>query len=159
MKLRLLAASAFLLIPAAWAASSSEKIDGLWDATVTVGGTPIPFRIEFSGSGSDVKGWFFNGSDKEISNSGNFDNGNLTLNFESYASVLKATVKDGVLEGEYIQRGRPLVIRAARTPDHPAQGEKGPDIHGIWYLENVASTKKGEKAWNLVVEQKGAETS
>jgi thiol-disulfide isomerase/thioredoxin len=159
MKLHLTAASLLLLVPAAWAAENSANIAGLWDATVTVGNTPIPFRIEFSGSGTGVKGWFFNGEDKEISSGGKFENGTLTLNFDSYASVLKATVKDGVLEGEYVQRGKPLAIHATRAPEHPVAGAKGPDIHGIWYLENVASTKKGEKAWSLVVQQNGAEVS
>jgi len=159
MKTRLFTAALLLLVPAMQAAPGSDNIAGLWDATVTVGSTPIPFRVEFSGSGSSVKGWFFNGSDREISSGGNFSDGVLTLNFDSYASVLKATLKDGVLDGQYVQRGRPLVIHAVRTPEHPVNGPAGPDIHGIWYIENVNSTKKGEKAWSLVVEQKGPEMS
>jgi thiol-disulfide isomerase/thioredoxin len=158
MKPRLLTALLVILSPTVWAASS-DNIAGLWDATVTVGGTPIPFRMGLSGAGAGAKGWFFNGDDKEISNSGTFENGTLTLNFDSYASVLKATVKDGVLEGQYIQRGKPLEIKAVRVPEHPVAGAKGPDIHGIWFLENVASTKKGEMAWQLVVKQEKGEVT
>jgi thiol-disulfide isomerase/thioredoxin len=36
---------------------------------------------------------------------------------------------------------------------------KAPDISGIWYLEGVNSSKKGEKAWQFVVRQTGAEAS
>jgi len=159
MKPRLIAAPLFLLASAAMASTGAESISGLWNATVTVGTTPIPFRIEFAGSGSDVKGWFFNGDDKEISSGGKFENGRFTLNFDSYASVLELTLKDGELEGEYVQRGKPLAIHATRAPEHPVTGDQGPDVHGIWYLENVASTKKGEKAWRLVIQQKGADVS
>jgi hypothetical protein len=74
------------------------------------GNNAIPFRLGFSGTGSDVKGWFFNGEDKEVSNSGSFEDGTLVLNFDSYASVLKASVKDGVLDGQYTQRGSHLLF-------------------------------------------------
>jgi thiol-disulfide isomerase/thioredoxin len=155
---RLLSAASLLLLAHAAYAATTENIAGLWDATVEVGATSIPFRIGFSGSGSNVKGWFFNGEDKEISNSGNFENGSLILSFDSYASVLKATVKDGVLTGEYTQRGRPLAIHAVPVASHPPT-EAGPDIHGVWVLENVSSTKKDEKAWRLIVQEKGADVS
>ena len=46
-----------LAVPGIWA----QSIDGLWDATLKQGATEIPFKIGFSGTGSDVKGWFFNG--------------------------------------------------------------------------------------------------
>ena len=71
MKFKALAASLLLLAPAAW----GQSIAGLWNATVEVNGAKIPFRMEFSGTGKDVKGWFFNGEDREISNSGNFEKG------------------------------------------------------------------------------------
>src|SRR5579862_1236450 len=83
MKRTLLAAT-LLLVPAAWA----QSIAGLWYAKLDLGGTQIPFRMGFSGSGSDVKGWFFNGDDKEISNAGKLENGAIMLNFDSYAAQL-----------------------------------------------------------------------
>src|SRR5580704_15931846 len=106
MKNKLLLATFIALVPAAFA----ESVAGLWNATVNVNGTEIPFKIEFSGDGTNVKGWFFNGDDHENSSSGEFKNGSLTLNFDSYAAVLKATLKDGALEGEYTSRGKPLAI-------------------------------------------------
>ena len=139
----------------AWA----QSITGLWDATLNQNGTEIPFKVGFSGTGSTVKGWFFNGDEKEVSNSGNFANGSLTLNFDSYASVLKLTLKDGALDGEYVTRGRAVPIHAVPAVDHPAANIKAPDVAGLWVLEGVKSTNKDEKAWNLILRQNGAEIS
>jgi peroxiredoxin len=150
-KIRLLA---LLAASAVWA----QSIAGLWDGTLNQNGTKIPFKVGFSGSGSDVKGWFFNGDKKEISNGGSFANGSLTLNFDSYASVLKLTLKDGELDGEYTTRGKSVPVHAVRAVDHPVEAVKAPTVDGIWILENVNS-RKGEKAWNLILKQKGAELS
>ena len=156
MKLGKIGALALLLVPGVWA----QSIAGLSDGTLNLNGTDIPFKIGFSGGGSEVKGWFFNGDDKEVSNAGNFENGSLTLNFDSYASVLTLTLKDGALDGEYVQRGKGLPIHAVRAAEHPTASEvKAPDIAGVWVLEGVKSSKKGEKAWNLIIQQKGAEVS
>jgi hypothetical protein len=155
MKNKLLLATFIALVPAAFA----ESVAGLWNATVTVNGTEIPFKIEFSGDGTNVKGWFFNGDDHENSSSGEFKNGSLTLNFDSYAAVLKATLKDGALEGEYTSRGKPLAIHAVRASAALAAKIQAPDISGLWYLEDVHSSKKGEKAWQFFVRQNGADVT
>ena len=97
MKCHVLAATLVLMTPAAWA----QSLAGLWDATITYNGAEIPFKLELSGAGTNVKGWFFNGDDREISNSGKLENGSLVLNFDSYLAKLTATLKDGVLDGEY----------------------------------------------------------
>ena len=93
----LFAASFLLLAPAAFA----QSVAGLWDATITYNDTEIPFRLELSGSGANIKGWFFNGDNREVSNSGKLENGNLVLNFDSYLAKLTGTIKDGVFDGEY----------------------------------------------------------
>jgi thiol-disulfide isomerase/thioredoxin len=153
---RLLLTAVIALAPAAWA----ESVAGLWHATTTVNGTEIPFKIEFSGDGANVKGWFFNGEEHESSTSGTYQNGALVLNFDTYLSVLKATVKNGKLDGEYIsRRGDPLPIHAVRAASQPATKVKAPDISGLWYLEGVTSRKHDEKAFQFVVHQQGAEVS
>ena len=139
--------------------ASAQSLAGLWDATIDAGGTPVPFRLGLSGNGPDVKGWFFNGDEREMSTSGTFENGALVLTFESYAGVLKATVQEGVLAGEYIQRGKAQAVRATRAAAKSASGGKAPDISGLWFLQNVNSTKKGERAWRLIVRQRGREVS
>jgi thiol-disulfide isomerase/thioredoxin len=149
-------AALIALTPAAWAGS----LAGLWNATVNVNGTEIPFKIEFSGDGADVKGWFFNGEAREISTSGSFENGSLVLKFDGYLSVLKATVTNGALVGEYRpQRGDPLPIHAVRSVPQPSSNVKAPDISGLWYLEGVTSRKHGEKAFQFFVQQHGAEVT
>jgi thiol-disulfide isomerase/thioredoxin len=139
--------------------AGAESIAGLWNATISVNGSEIPFKIEFSGDGTSVKGWFFNGKQHENSTGGEFTNGSLVLNFDSYASVLKATLKDGALDGEYVTRGKALPVHAVRAAKQAASNEKAPDISGLWYLEDVNSSKKGEKAWQFIVEQQGGEVS
>jgi len=69
-----------------------------------------------------------------VSNSGNFANGSLTLNFDSYASVLKLTLKDGALDGEYVTRGRAVPIHAVPAVDHPAANIKA-RCSSLWVLE------------------------
>ena len=140
----------------------AESLAGLWSATVNSNGTEIPFKIEFSGDGTNVKGWFFNGEEKEISTGGSYQNGSLVLNFDTYLSVLKATVKDGVLDGEYVSRrgsGISLSIHAVRLLPEPPSKVKAPDISGLWYLEGVTSRKHDEKAFQFAIQQRGAEVS
>jgi LmbE family N-acetylglucosaminyl deacetylase len=67
-------------------------LTGQWDCTVTVNGTDIPFRMEFSADGAVVKGNFFNGDERVPSTSGQLQEGSLRLNFDQYANRLSATV-------------------------------------------------------------------
>ena len=155
MTKKVLIVTVLAFAPALW----SESIAGLWSATVNVNGTEIPFKMEFSGDRAAVKGWFFNGEEREVSTGGTFENGSLVLNFDSYASSLKATMRNGVLQGEYVQRGKSLPIHAVRAVSKPPAEGKVPDISGLWYLQDVASIKHDEKAWQFVVEQRGADVS
>src|SRR5882762_15764 len=81
--------------------AGAQSLTGLWDASVVVNGLTIPFRMEFTGEGSNVKGSFFNGDEKVTSTRGRLENGSLTLEFDHYATRLEATKKDGMLEGRY----------------------------------------------------------
>jgi thiol-disulfide isomerase/thioredoxin len=156
MKFRLFAASVVLFAPAAWA----QSVAGLWDATITYNDTDIPFKLELSGSGANVKGWFFNGDNREVSNSGTIENGSLVLSFDSYLAKLTATVKDGVLDGEYGPMLKKMshvhAVRAVATK--PETNVKAPSIAGQWDLTGVSSSK-GEKAWRLILRQSGADVS
>jgi thiol-disulfide isomerase/thioredoxin len=155
MMRRFLLAAVLAFAPAAW----PETLAGLWNATLNLNGTEIPFKIEFSGDGSNIKGWFFNGDEHENSTGGKFENGSLVLSFDTYASELKATLKDGALNGEYSTRGKPLPIHAVRAVPEAPFKVKAPDISGLWYLEGVSSRKHDEKAWQFVVQQQGATVS
>ena len=67
--MRRLLCAASLCLTSAFA----QSLDGLWDAQVKVNGLDIPFRMEFSGTGSAISGSFFNGDQKVTSGSGQFD--------------------------------------------------------------------------------------
>jgi thiol-disulfide isomerase/thioredoxin len=161
IKLQILSASLLLLAPAAWAqANNAQSLAGLWDATINFNGAEIPFKMGLSGNGSAIKGWFFNGDDKEISNSGKLENGSLVLNFDSYLAKLTATVKNGVLDGEYgpiLKKDYPVHAVRAASAKSQSTGN-APSIGGQWDLENVASSK-GEKAWRLILRQSGSNIS
>jgi peroxiredoxin len=142
------------------ARAGAQSLNGLWDATIIVtGGVEIPFRMELSGSGSDVKGSLFNGDEKTTSTTGQFQNGALLLSFDEYGTKLEATLKDGRLEGEYTRgtRGAPYPFQAKKFAPVAIPSEKIPSIAGLWNVQVKSS--KGESAWQLIVRQAGAEAS
>jgi thiol-disulfide isomerase/thioredoxin len=142
--------------------AAAQPVNGLWDATVVVnnGALEIPFRFELSGSGSNVKGSFFNGDDKTTSTSGSLENGRLTLNFDELGTKLEATLKDGRLEGQYSRgtRGAPYPFAAKRFTPATTGETNTPSIAGLWNVQ-VGKSSKGEAAWQLIVRQAGAEVS
>ena len=156
--LMLIAFAVFVGHPGRITAQSASPA-GMWDATVTVGGVEIPFRMEFSGAGSAVKGSFFNGDEKITSTTGAFQNGSLTLSFDEYGTSLDATLKDGVLDGQYARgtRGAPYPFHAKRFVPAQTSESSVPAIAGLWNIQTKSS--KGESAWHLIVRQSGAEVS
>ena len=151
--MRTLLAATFLLAPAMWA----QSLTGLWDATITVNEVPIPFRMEFSGSGSTVAGSFFNGDEKWTSTAGRFEKGALRLSFNFYGSRLEAAWKDGALDGAYIRDGRTYAFHAVPASPVSVRAGEVPLIAGQW--EMATQSSKGEAAWHLIVRQSGAEVS
>jgi thiol-disulfide isomerase/thioredoxin len=144
----------FTVTLSAW----GQSVAGTWDATVAVNNVSVPFKIEIDGSGTDVHSYFFNGDDRvNPSNSGTFQNGSLVLNFDSYASKLEATLKDGALVGTYGgTSGSPYTFQAKRHDPSlvPVAGQFVPDISGFWEIQ--VKSPKGESAWHFVVKQSGA---
>src|SRR3954447_649666 len=158
----LVAALLALLAVPSRAPAPTAPVAGLWDATVLVnnGTLEIPFRFEISGSGSTVKGSFFNGDDKTTSTSGSFVNGKLSLSFDELGTTLEATLKDGRLEGQYTRgtRGAPYPFAAKRFVPPDAAKADVPSIAGLWNVQ-VGKSSKGEAAWQLIVRQAGPEVS
>jgi thiol-disulfide isomerase/thioredoxin len=153
-----LAAATVLAIFAITLLASGQSVEGTWDATVTVNNVSVPFKIEISGTGAEVHSYFFNGDDRvNPSNSGTFQNGSLVLNFDSYATKLEATLKDGILRGTYDRgSGSAYAFQAKRhDPSLAATGDPhAPDISGLWEIQ--VKSPKGESAWHFVVNQTGA---
>ncbi|HTS76789.1 MAG TPA: TlpA disulfide reductase family protein [Bryobacteraceae bacterium] len=136
----------------------AQSIAGLWQGTVTVNGTDIPFRFEIAGDGGNVTGTFFNGDERYTSTSGNLANNGLELNWDYFASKLTATVSGDAIDGTYARgRGRPMPFHAHKGLIK-VESAGAPSIDGVWILEGVDSSK-GEQAWSFIVEQKGAEIS
>jgi len=144
----------------------AQSLTGLWDAAVVVsagqdkGTIEVPFRFELSGSGSNIKGSFFNGDEKVTSTTGSLQNGALVLSFDEYGTKVEAVVKDGQLEGQYTRgtRGAPYPFRAKRFSPAPVGDAGIPSIAGLWNVQ-VGKSSKGEAAWQLIVRQSGAEVS
>ena len=157
----LLFVAALLALAALPARVEAQSISGLWDASVVVnGGIEIPFRFEIAGSGTAIKGSFFNGDEKVTSTTGSFENGALTLSFDEYGTKVEATLKDGRLEGQYSRgtRGAPYPFQAKRFAPAPVGDAPIPPIAGLWNIQ-VGKSSKGEAAWQLIVRQSGAEAS
>ena len=161
MKIKNLAvlAVALLTVLSLPARVTAQSLAGLWDATVVVNEVEVPFRIEFTGSGTAIKGSFFNGDEKLTSTTGTFENGSLVLSFDEYETKLEATLKDGSLEGQYTRgtRGAPYPFKAKRFAPAPVDAADVPSIAGLWNVQVKSS--KGESAWQMIVRQSGAEAS
>jgi len=138
---------------------AQQPIAGRWDATIQINGVETPFPLEISGSGANVTASFFNGDDRYASTQGRFENGKLVVNWDYYAATLDATLKDGVLEGQYAGTRRmkgPFAIRATRaaTAKPTAVSVIVPTIDGLWEIPNKSG--KGELAWRFIVQQSGS---
>ncbi len=151
MKLSLLATLGF--VPALF----GQSLTGLWDATVTLNGFTVPFKMEISSQGTTARGSFFNGEDRFPSTAGRYENGKLHLEFNYYTATLDAEMHDGELVGTYDrpERGaqRSYVLHARPHVDLP-QVSGAPNIDGSWEL--AVKSSKGEAAWYFLVRQKGA---
>jgi thiol-disulfide isomerase/thioredoxin len=141
---------------AAWA-DSAAPIDGRWDASLTVNGAAIPFRLDISGDGATLKGTLYNGDDKEFTTKASFQNGTLVLNQEHYLTKIVATLKDGQLEGKIQMRGdqgpEGSAFEAKRHVDAPPAAVNAPSIAGNWIVP--FESNKGEKAWRFIAKQSG----
>src|ERR1700741_1080373 len=68
-----------LCVVACSSASAAQGVDGRWDAAVLANGVAVPFRFEIVTSGTRATGFFFDGTRKIESTSGQFDRGRLTV--------------------------------------------------------------------------------
>ncbi len=142
-------------------AANAQKLAGLWDAqlsaTLSNNPTQVPFRVQFSGSGKTLKAWFFNGDEKTISTSAEATPTAFTAYFKQYNSRLEATVKGDTFEGRYIRDGKTYPVTAVRHRNPPPPEGPAPQIGGSWLV--ATGNQTGEKAWRLVIRQKGAEVT
>ncbi len=151
---------------AAGAASSGSPPDGRWDASlIQSNGTVIPFRLDISGSGAALKGTFYDGFEPyEQTTSASFENGQLVLRIDHYLTTITASVQSGELKGKVISQSRDSSaeygFQATRHVDSPnVAAANVPSIAGSWEIPLETPSSKGEKAFRLIVEQKGADVA
>jgi thiol-disulfide isomerase/thioredoxin len=155
----------------------ANDLSGRWVATIQEGSLTIPFRLDIAVNGDKVVGKLYNGfEDFETTSSAKVENGDIQLNFEHYLTSIKATSKDGELDGQLVVARRSAInitpgatadqahdkltpFHATRfvAPVQTAESSKAPSIDGVWELPH--DSPKGEKSWRLIVKQKGPEIS
>jgi thiol-disulfide isomerase/thioredoxin len=154
----------------AMAADAPSQLSGVWSATVGVGAIQVPFKFGIAQHGNSVSGWFFNGDQRVVSDSGSIEGDHLLLEFPSYGRRVDAHLNgDGTLSGSY---GPPVAgstlksyAFAARPPtrEHAERalkesGRAPPSIAGVWVVP-AESHKANEKAWRFIARQTGAQVS
>jgi thiol-disulfide isomerase/thioredoxin len=161
------AALGFLFAGSAVAAvdeGATETLVGRWDASLTLNGTAIPFRLDISESDKTLTGTLFNGDLKQTTTDAHFENGTVVLTFEHYLTKIVANLSEGQLKGKvegrfdrdhYISS---VPFEAKRySPVAAYSGGGIPNIGGLWEIEY--ESPKGEKAWRFIVKQDGPQVS
>ena len=146
------------------AALAANELDGRWDAQLVRGDNVIPFRLDLSGSGPTLKGTLYDGfRPYEDTTSASFKDGQLTLNIEHYLTTISAKLDGDRLVGAVVAQNREnradYSFIATRHVDAPAVAVNAPSIAGSWEIPLEAPSSKGEKAFRLIVDQKGAEVA
>jgi len=148
--------------------SAQTRIEGVWDATVTVGQAEIPFRFEIASQGTELKGFFFEGEKKIGSTSGKFADGNLQFDYEFLNSTLTATFDGEKLDGSYRynrKNGREYPFHAHLAASPAADAASPPQIAGNWEMKLAGpdnSTTKDPRlvlSWKLFLRQSGTQVS
>jgi thiol-disulfide isomerase/thioredoxin len=159
-----MAAVAAAAVLTATSAAGADGVQGRWDATITVDGTAIPFRLDVEGEGAGLRGVLYNGADRQFTTSATLEeDGTLVLDLGHYLTTIVASERNGALDGKVQMRndrspaGSPFhAVRHVDSPALPA-GVNIPVIDGVWEIPH--ESPKGEKAWRFIVEQNGAEAS
>ncbi len=146
---------------AAASPAAAQALNGRWDATITINGAEIPFRLDLKQEGPQIAGTLYNGDDLETTTSGRSADGSITLEWGHYLTTIVASEKNGELVGRVEMRGDKDVsgnpFRAVRHVDRPVTAADVPSIAGNWIIPH--ESPKGEKAWRFIVKQHGAEAS
>jgi len=156
----LVLAALSLALSTAVSSAQTDSLAGRWDATVTIRGVAIPFRLDLSGEGGAFTGSLFNGDVPVTPTSAKLQDGAVTLAFDQLPMTITAEYKDGRLDGRIA--GRALdrdgsaftAVRHIAAPDQPGNV---PSIGGVWEIAH--ETAKGEKAWRFIVRQTGDEVA
>jgi len=141
--------------------ASAQALAGRWDATVTISGADIPFRLDVRENGPQIVGTLYNGDDLETTTAGRVADGTVTLEWEHYLTTIVATERNGELVGRVEMRGDKEAsgnpFHAVRHVERKLTAANIPSIEGSWIIPH--ESPKGEKAWRFIVKQQGAEAT
>jgi len=151
-------------------ASSAQSVDGRWDAAVLANGVAVPFRFEVVTSGSRATGFFFDGTRKIASTSGQFERGRLTVDYDFLNTVLDAAFDGRELRGTYRNRrpnAQPMPFVASRyappassSSTTASPGNAAPQVGGEWVMYRTAPDGyQLDVSWRLHLTQSGADVS
>ncbi|HEY9137162.1 MAG TPA: hypothetical protein VIM67_02750, partial [Terriglobus sp.] len=150
---------------ASFAQAKTNSIGGRWDAAlVRPNGETVPFRLDISGSGNDVKGTFYNGFQPfDSTTAGSFQNGDLTLHIDHYLTAIHAKLNGNELAGDVSTQNRAstsaYTFKAVRHVDTKDNATGVPQIAGSYIIPLDTPSAKGEKAFHFIVEQRGSEVA
>src|SRR5271156_3155847 len=97
---RTLLGLAALITGLAGASVKADSLAGRWDASITLNSVAIPFRLDISGEGANLKGTLFNGDQLQTTTGARLQNGKIVLEFDHYLTKITATLKEGQLDGQ-----------------------------------------------------------
>jgi thiol-disulfide isomerase/thioredoxin len=138
--------------------AQGRSLAGLWDGKIKYDDVTIEFPLEISGVRRNVKGSFFNGSERVTSTAGSLEGHTLALEFADYATRLDLTEQAGLLKGTYGNKDsgvHVIELRRSGATSSPTSG--APDISGLWTVPFESA--KGEHAWRLIVRQRRSQVS
>jgi thiol-disulfide isomerase/thioredoxin len=159
------ATAAALLVACSFAcARRAPSVDTLWDGVLSSGSVQIPFRFETVVSGSDAKGFFFEGERKVGSTAGTLNNGTYRFEYDFLNTTLDLTPQGNELVGPYVNRRskRSQQVRMHRVQPAPVEAETAPDVGGSWEMRRVEGegrTARDTLTWDLSLRQSGADVS
>jgi len=141
----------------------AAAVQGRWDAVLSRNGVDIPFRRDFMGEGTDLKGVFFDGwTAYDSTTSAKFENNQLTLNLVHYLTTINAKLDGGKLAGSVVAQNREstadYVFSATRHVETPQQAN-APSIAGSYVIPLDTPSSKGENAFRFIAHQQGAEVA
>jgi thiol-disulfide isomerase/thioredoxin len=167
MKALVNAAALAALLASSATALARDEIDGRWDARLDHNGIEIPFRLDITGSGDEVKGTLYDGFRAyEYTTGASYRDGQLELNIEHYLTTITAKLENGKLVGEVAaqNRGSRTEYGFTAVPHDAAAYAKAkavaaPSIAGAWEIPLNTPSSKGENAFRFIVDQRGAEVA
>jgi thiol-disulfide isomerase/thioredoxin len=160
----ILLAGSSISIATGHSADSAKALEGRWDARLLNNGPAVPFRLDISGSGSKLKGRFYDGfRPYETTTSASYQDGKLVLKADHYLTTITATFKEGELTGTTVLQGPSYSLKydfhAVRHVESATTAANPPSIAGSWELPLESPSAKGEKAFRFIVQQNGAEVA